>query len=538
LKASLCLGDIEVVENFPNLHTLSFKNTNITGDIKSLAKLKSLRDVSMGHTQVYGDIANFDSASKLMRLDLSHTNAYGRIPTQLSTRQGIELLLANTECRSSMEKVTVHTAQFPFTLIRSSDLLDMERLPRHEDAAKQGVLCHAAAAVDMNSKFKRWRMAGSFTGELRREDVAFCSHRWLTPDPSSPGGAHPDDQQNSKLNHIKAIVRKHPEVKAWWIDYISVPQDDPDALLTAVFSLPHYVKCCGYFFGLIDETHALGRYHLTGAEGWSKSGWCRLERLAACVPFRDKAICWNPSLGRYEETGEFIKFTTTAVISHCSDLREETLTIGDPSSYDPLKATFWDDHRDDIPNEKKDRARVKHVRNLLFSMYKAQRMFQDSDGEEVGGGGGGGMGPPPRARNRSASITMTREALQSILAASQSAAVAAVGAMSTPSTLSRDVTVSQSEDHSIGSNRRTLFPTGQDETGMKFEDGRAKAKSRAPEIKLEESRGRYESSSEGISPEKGCSSEATLLSSPKPAEGEATYIAHIEVFGKAGTKDA
>ena len=41
----------------------------------------------------------------------------------------------------------------------------------------------------------------------------------------------------------------------WWVDYMCVPQSDPEATMTAIFSLPHYVKCCGTFVALLDDAH-------------------------------------------------------------------------------------------------------------------------------------------------------------------------------------------------------------------------------------------------------------------------------------------
>lgn len=221
--------------------------------------------------------------------------------------------------------------------------------------------------------------------------MALISHRWLSTSSAAKKQhqPHPDDHQNTKLRHLQALARTHPEVKYWWIDFLCIPQESgADATMTAVFSLPHYVKSCGRFFVLVNPSHTNPRYHLGGEDGWENGGWCRLERLAACAP--------------YQVAGGD-RISTLALFSFGDDMHEEAIAAGRPSAFDPLHASFWDDNEQvDRRNERrcrlleeslgrpateeewkaagpeayitedcKDRARIANVRDLLFDMYAA-----------------------------------------------------------------------------------------------------------------------------------------------------------------------
>ena len=55
--------------------------------------------------------------------------------------------------------------------------------------------------------------------------------------------------------------------------------------IMGVLSLPRYVKSCAWLVVLCDEESSDPRYKFGGDQGWNMGGWCRVERLAALIPY-------------------------------------------------------------------------------------------------------------------------------------------------------------------------------------------------------------------------------------------------------------
>jgi len=395
-------------------------NIGITGEPQALNKLITLKELNLSHTNVSGQNGLIglehlvcDKDANLLYLELNGLiNLYGLIPTIMTKEPKFRLQIEGTNLRSEMKEVSISVAQFPFTLVPSEVILNLDRLCKHEEAKENGKIIWAnmtknafsvwymnnseqnyvrtptqgssrsptphsptiataahsstttphsptiatAAASHSGSTFGTSGLRGVY---VSRGEVAFVSHRWLDGNASeADGGAHPDDKLNSKLTHLKSLVNKYKNsIKYWWVDFMCVPQNNPEATMTAIFSLPHYVKCCSKFFVLIDDQHSNDRYHM---KSWNQSGWCRLERLAACAPF-EADVYRSDSLQT---------LTMEAIVSLSSDLSEFNLRLDDPSTYEPLDGTFWDDNDNNKPNHEKDREKIKPVRDVLMGMFK------------------------------------------------------------------------------------------------------------------------------------------------------------------------
>ena len=136
------------------------------------------------------------------------------------------------------------------------------------------------------------------------DDVIFCSHTWLR-------GHHPDSEAGDKFALLTSLLRKikagkldvYPEPGASFIfkattlrlkakdlkrsladgyvffDYMSIPQQDPEAQQRAVISLASYVSLSAYFFVLAGPwRHENGSIRDDFA--WEKRGWSRMELAA------------------------------------------------------------------------------------------------------------------------------------------------------------------------------------------------------------------------------------------------------------------
>ena len=135
-------------------------------------------------------------------------------------------------------------------------------------------------------------------------DVIFCSHTWLR-------GNHPDSEAGDKFSLLAGLLHKIQAGKLdvfteavasimfrgmtlglkakdlkrsladgyVFFDYMSIPQQDPEAQQRAVISLASYVSASAYFFVLAGPwRHENGSIRDNFA--WGKRGWCRMELAA------------------------------------------------------------------------------------------------------------------------------------------------------------------------------------------------------------------------------------------------------------------
>ena len=168
------------------------------------------------------------------------------------------------------------------------------------------------------------------------ESVLFCSHTWLRRN-------HPDNEQGVKFALLRAVLQRAVEgtldIGPHWftglvfkkagfpfrlraadlrrnltngyvfMDYMSIPQADPEAQKRAIASLVSYVSASAYFMCLAGPwTHEDGSPRDDMA--WSGRGWCRMEMTAnvlspstkpiilACSPTRIVTIGPGGHIGR------------------------------------------------------------------------------------------------------------------------------------------------------------------------------------------------------------------------------------------------
>jgi len=165
---------------------------------------------------------------------------------------------------------------FPMKVMKIEDFLNLGRMIKYEDAKANNLLVEWAA------------------GML----VVFVSHCWLQrflPD-------SPDDIKYRTLCNVlkrscgrtSVISRNGESVELpalaggfVWLDYHSVPQEDPAQQMLAIKSIVTYVGASSFFIVLAPAAqHWTGADHDVGL--WSSRGWCRLERLALMLSSNPK----------------------------------------------------------------------------------------------------------------------------------------------------------------------------------------------------------------------------------------------------------
>ena len=358
LDRTMVSGNIKHLSTLTDLEDLTLYSTRVTGPLSSLSPCTNLREINLHHTLVGDDtgLRGLETLTRLKTLDVSACpNLSGKIPTELSDRglnDHLELTtIGTTGLRSELKNVSISTAQYPFHVISTEALRKLDRLCPHEQAKADGILFFTESVILEFEAFKFG--GGEFPLAAHRDEIAFISHRWLS---NTANNGHPDDETNSKLKHIQRLSYHYP-IKFWWIDFLSVPQEDPGLLMTAIFSLPHYCKCCGHFFVVVDDEHPNDRASFSS---WELGGWCRLERLAAMAP------CLSGSDG------------TTPWISQATGHRLRLEKIN-PRDFNPLEGQFWDDHQDDIQPADKDRTKIEKVVDEVYQLFdgKAGGVFSD-----------------------------------------------------------------------------------------------------------------------------------------------------------------
>jgi len=121
-----------------------------------------------------------------------------------------------------------------------------------------------------------------------------------------------------------------------WMDFLCVPQafENRAKQQAAINSLPHYIKSSGNVFIMVGE-EGESRY-----EVYSGRGWCRLERVCACIAIKGR----DPEGEMY---GELDYPVDTSIFVCNKNLKTEEkvsalelLKMGD---YDPMDGIFFDE---------------------------------------------------------------------------------------------------------------------------------------------------------------------------------------------------
>jgi len=284
-----------------HLEMLDLRANAITGMIPSeFTRLEKLQKCDLAFNKLSGIPEGIEKMPKL-KLFRIHKNpgAKGTLPVEWDMDPDFTLSVDDTQLKWPRGWLSLAAPSFPLHLVRVSELLKLERIPSHEEAFANHP--NLLVPVEELVQFQSWRVLNprkQRTGEfVLRENTMFLSHRWLSD-------KHPDDEENSKLAQIKALLQQprfqlrttgktkkidnknipvEEGVKFVFMDYLSVPQARTRAeeQLSAILSLPHYVKCCRAFATLCGppETRA-------SLEVYLGRGWCRLERVSALCPFR------------------------------------------------------------------------------------------------------------------------------------------------------------------------------------------------------------------------------------------------------------
>mmetsp|Transcript_16183 Transcript_16183/g.21433 ORF Transcript_16183/g.21433 Transcript_16183/m.21433 type:complete len:659 (-) Transcript_16183:151-2127(-) len=294
---------------------------------EALGNLTCLEELWMPMNDLEGNFPLSLSNCTNLRTINCHGNLKmnGIIPKEILNIPGLIFYVHNTDLVSL--NVSLEVPAFNFHVIVREELLKLDRLIPHEQAYQiKGLMTY----LGPERTFTKW-FGGTSKHGVRRHEIAFISHRWL--EPNLP---HPDDKDNTKLNHIKHLLRENEHIKFVWMDFLCVPQARENAAkqMAAINSLPNYIKSCGNVFIMCGE-EGESRYSV-----YSGRGWCRLERLCACI----KVFGQDPDDHMYAEQN--FEVHTDIFICNKNTLVAEKL---DPSQllaqgdYDPIEGFFFDE---------------------------------------------------------------------------------------------------------------------------------------------------------------------------------------------------
>jgi hypothetical protein len=540
-------GELYNLNNLVDLKELTLKDTSVGGELAGAETLVNLEVLDIRGTRVFGNdgLQPLRKCNKLRYLNIDGLSIRGTVPVSIGNAIGLELYATGAQLEAEEVPCTMHGGRIPFCLISSDVLLQLDRFVPFDDDFTQEKLLFV---TETHHPFLEWTFndRGRTTGQgghgvhALREEIAWISHRWLSPpsmakrkpqpqfqhgrlarDLGPPGGSprrkkyksrsspasslaggsslgdrtrgskgslkskgskgsnetpkkvtfgeyvpndtpgagmgdtsgafdtpvpevpdvltptipslatlginakHPDDDNNSRLLHLQGIVRKNPDIKYWWIDFMCAPSRSEDDLLNVAEAVPHLVKCCGKMIVLIDNRHENPRAHLSeGADGWLDGGWCRLERLAAAAPFEidvDDETDMRTILSFGPNPGSLVSLETDVFVCRADDplLKQELVPpIREPGHCDPLDGFFWDDNdqvtrrndamrkdierdmgvelldmeweaaaeREDlIPAHLQTRKRIQTARDMLFNLFNTSidRDRQDQKREEI-----------------------------------------------------------------------------------------------------------------------------------------------------------
>lgn len=307
----------EAFFNLPALRLIELGQNNMSGPLPEMvSKLVSLKVWALNSNKLSGTIpAGFGKIRPLDELLLKDNQFEGQVPGSVLNKHGLSLEVSGNKLSAS-DEVALHVPQWEWYLMSRDNVLQLERIPSHEECKQKGLLHR------MNCLFKayeKWSFENIKNGvtthvEATRDEVTLFSHRWDTPSLNSDE-AHPDRPDNSKLQHVKEYLRAHPHIKLCFMDYWSMQQTaaawQPPLLeaIKGIKTLPYYVHNSGNFVTLCrDEANVVD---------YMGRAWCQLEILCCNCPFEAftqrvyDGVRWVGN----EATGEYNAVPTSKLVS-------------------------------------------------------------------------------------------------------------------------------------------------------------------------------------------------------------------------------
>jgi len=286
-------GQIPDLSAFMYLEKLNLRDNRLNGEIPvSLALLPHLKSLRASNNSLSGTIPGCDLENAFPCLEYFHVQRNrlsGVVPSiLLEGKVGLDLRLQPGNESLETNSLSFTVPQFPMHLMASEDLTTLCRIPAHEDAKSAGLLANIDVSMEAYQLYRLVNpgMRGVKTrtyNNVRREEILFVSHRWLTPDMRGGRHAHVDCDKNSKLGHLQHFLLDHPEIKWVWMDYFSCPQIDAHLQSLCINSIAFYIHSSGQFYAFAahhdqtDDRHDFRTY--------LRGGWPRFEMLVASCPF-------------------------------------------------------------------------------------------------------------------------------------------------------------------------------------------------------------------------------------------------------------
>ena len=211
--------------------TLSaFSGRTDDGDFSALCTLYLRGCAIADNGEGLKPLANCGSCPMLMEIDVTGLPLTGVIPKSLSRaeRPGIILLTEGTELRPEFQTISISTLHFPFYVLDAEKIRGSSGsgknpkqwgyLPSFNELIATGEGLYKAneelvpfmlwyfedACVPDGDDEKKCSL--SHGRSIRRDEIAFISHRWLNPTDNygtTARKAHPDDTKGSKIKFLQ-----------------------------------------------------------------------------------------------------------------------------------------------------------------------------------------------------------------------------------------------------------------------------------------------------------------------------------------------
>mmetsp|Transcript_23991 Transcript_23991/g.52215 ORF Transcript_23991/g.52215 Transcript_23991/m.52215 type:complete len:1590 (+) Transcript_23991:176-4945(+) len=182
-----------------------------------------------------------------------------------------ELLLKN----QVMEALSlIQEVQFPMVLCRADIFLGLGELKKHEDLREE----HLIKFLDTVQETKDFFVDGK--GEKEGNFGIFFSHQWTSHSNPDPQGL----QYQAMCKALDQLAKGRDLQKIWvWVDYFSIPQENPHTQRLAINSLPIYASSLQAFVVVAPVVQHQDTKIECNRESYQSRGWCRAEQMCHYV---------------------------------------------------------------------------------------------------------------------------------------------------------------------------------------------------------------------------------------------------------------